>query len=228
MWNYQGAHVNEQQGDIGALLRQGCRLLQIEIDDEALARLVFYYASLLRWSKKVNLIGKKQQPRQIVENHFLDSLILLRYLQKIDTTLLDVGSGAGFPGLVCKTVLPSLGLILVEPRLKRVSFLRHIIRSLKMEGAVVRGVRLEDLDADQVSCSHITGRAVAKIGDFLSLVEGTASPESEILCMKGPRWRQELDEASAVLDSLSVTLCQVDEFTLPFSGVMRAVLTFRI
>lgn len=213
--------------DIRLQLQQGTSLLQLNIEDEALQKLERYVLELLHWNKKINLIAKKQSPGQVVENHFLDSLILLPYLRQEKTTLVDVGSGAGFPGLVCKTVLPSLRLVLVEPRLKRVSFLRHIIRTLSLKDTEVVADRLENVDPQRLSCSHITSRAVAGIGEFVEMISPVTVGDTEILCMKGPRWREELDQASSVLRKTGITLLQVDEFTLPFSGAGRAVLSFR-
>ncbi|MBM9604642.1 16S rRNA (guanine(527)-N(7))-methyltransferase RsmG [Desulfopila inferna] len=216
-----------QPEDIQSLLQQGSSLLQLNIDDDALQKLEQYAGELLRWNKKINLIAKKQDAHHIVENHFLDSLILLPYLSRDGSSLIDVGSGAGFPGLACKAALPDLRLVLVEPRLKRVSFLRHIIRTLRLENVEVLADRLEDVDPQRLSCSHISSRAVAEIGGFIEMVAGITGENTEILCMKGPKWREELDRASAVLHRFGIILSQVNEFTLPFSGASRAVLSFR-
>jgi 16S rRNA (guanine527-N7)-methyltransferase len=219
--------MKEEQEDIGELLRQGSRLLKLHIEEDALRKLETYATELLHWNRKINLIAKKQSLRQIIENHFLDSLILLPYLAGGKSTLVDVGTGAGFPGLVCKAALPDLALVLVEPRLKRVSFLRHIIRTLKLENVEVLAERIEDVEPGRLSCSHLTSRAVAEIGEFLEMIGAIGDEETEILCMKGPKWREELDKASVVLQKSGLTVSHINELTLPFSGADRAVLSFR-
>lgn len=216
-----------EQKVVGELLRKGSAGLNLEIEDRAFRLLDNYYQQLLRWSKKINLIGKKQTPEDIIENHFLDSLILLPYLQKKKCTLVDIGTGAGFPGLVCKTALPELRLTLVEPRLKRVSFLRHITRTLNFQGVTILADRVEDIAPEQLSCSHITSRAVAEIEQFILMIESVVAEGVDVLCMKGPKWKDELEQAQPTLKSLRIFLVRADQFNLPFSGAERAVLTFR-
>lgn len=209
--------------DFQRTLVEGCRLLRIDPEPDSIRLLAIYHSELIRWSKKINLIGKQQGARQIVENHFLDSLLLLSHLNREDETLVDVGTGAGFPGLVCKAALPSLRLILIEPRLKRVSFLRHVIRRLGLANTEVIAARVEDVDAKDLSRPCITSRAVAEIEDFVTMVGGLVSEDSRLLCMKGPKWRQELDRAMPVLNRLGLVCERVEEAALPFSGAYRAV-----
>lgn len=209
------------------ILTEGCRRLKLNLSDDAVQALELYLRELQRWNRKINLIAKKTTARQIIENHFLDSLIVLPYLDKPGCTLVDVGTGAGFPGLVCKAVLPHLSLKLIEPRQKRVSFLRHIIRTLELDGVEVMASRIEDIDPERLFCTCITSRAVADIGEFLEMVASIAAAETEIICMKGPKWRDELDEASSCMLQMGLALDRVDEFVLPFSAAQRALLFFR-
>lgn len=215
-----------QHEDVPAILSQGCRVLNLNLSNDAVQALVLYYTELRRWNRKINLIAKKTTAHQIIENHFLDSLILLPYLNKPGCTLIDVGTGAGFPGLVCKTALPGLALKLVEPRLKRVSFLRHIIRTLGLENVEVIASRIEEIDRETLSCTCLTSRAVADVGEFLTMVAGMATSETEIICMKGPKWREELERASSCMMQTGFTLNRVEKFVLPFSGAKRVLLFF--
>lgn len=213
-----------QQDIIVAQLRRGCDKLEIEVQPNSLAVLHQYFIELRRWSRRINLIARRTDDLQIVENHFLDSLLLLPYLRSSGRSLLDVGTGAGFPGLVCKAAHPALSLILVEPRLKRVSFLRHIIRSLQLQNIEVIASRVERIDRVDVGC--ITSRAVADIELFLHMAEPLAGPETDIVCMKGPLWREELERASATLQQKRLVLSRFEEFELPTSGAQRALLFF--
>jgi 16S rRNA (guanine527-N7)-methyltransferase len=222
-----GNTVERQAGNIGELLRKGCLTLELEVAEDTFDLLERYCQELLHWSRKINLVGKKQSPQLLIENHFLDSLVLLPYLKNEGCILVDVGSGAGFPGLVCKTALPDLQLKLVEPRLKRVSFLRHIIRSLGLEKVEVFADRLENIAPESLSSTNITSRAVAEIEQFAEMVDPYVDDETQILCMKGPKWKEEFDRASPTLERLRLVLAGVDELSLPFSQAERAVLTFR-
>ncbi len=207
-------------------LLEGCDKLGIDLAEEAIHKLKLYYAELLRWRKKINLIGKKQDPKQIIESHFLDSLMLLPHISNNGKTLVDVGSGAGFPGLVCKTALPALQLVLIEPRLKRVSFLRHIIRTLKLQDIEIYAKRIEEIPKGSLSGASFTSRAVAEIDEFLIMIQHLLSEDARVICMKGPKWEEEMTGAASSLRDFNLEVTQVNEFVLPFSSAKRAILCF--
>ncbi len=216
--------------DFNKRLETGLQHLGIEISPEAFDRLTLYFGELKKWSKKVNLIAKSASDEQIVENHFLDSLTILPLLTDNNTHLLDIGTGAGFPALICKAALPELAVTLVEPRLKRVSFLGHIIRTLGLEEVRVLPSRVEDTEQLPASLTftHITARAVTEIGSFLQMVERFSPASPQLICMKGPKWREELAAASKILDRSPYSLDHVVECTLPFSGAERSLLIFGV
>lgn len=208
------------------LLRDGAGDLDIDIDGRQARRLYCYFQELKRWSKKMNLISRNVSDEEIVEKHFLDSLALLPLLEERQAGLLDVGSGAGFPGLVCKAVRPEMKTALVEPRLKRVSFLRHICRLLDLTDIEVHGCRLEERTIEGESAfGWVVSRAVAEIGDFLTLCNRFRDYGSSVVCMKGPGYLDELDE-SAEADR-GWQLADVRTYQLPHSGAQRALLVFR-
>ena len=209
------------------LLLHGAAALALELDREAVAALALYHNELQRWSGKVNLIAKNTPVAQVVENHFLDSLTLLPLLPP-GARLLDIGTGAGFPGLVCKAVRPDLIPTLVEPRLKRVSFLRHIVRILGLTDVTIVAGRIEDQQRlpSTTPFTHVTSRAVTDIAGFLTMAGRFAQPGLQLICMKGPKWREEIVAAAAVITGLGLKLEQACETTLPFSGAMRALLVF--
>jgi 16S rRNA (guanine527-N7)-methyltransferase len=103
-----------------------------------------YLLLLIKWQKSQRLVGSTD-PDWIVENLFLDSLLFLKVLPSPLRTLLDLGSGAGFPGIPLKIVLAEVELVLVESRRKRVSFLSSAVRELGLEHARVVGSRVEDV-----------------------------------------------------------------------------------
>ncbi len=214
--------------EFSARLATGLNSFNLVLPPDAVGRLACYFNELLKWSKKVNLIAKATEPEQIIENHFIDSLTLLPLLTGAGTHLLDIGSGAGFPGLVCKAALPELAVTLVEPRGKRVSFLGHIARTLGLQGVTILTCRIENevqLPSRQIF-SHITGRAITEIGPFLLMVERFAPTGPQVICMKGPKWQEELATAAEIVSRSSYRLTKVIEHTLPFSGAKRSLLLF--
>lgn len=209
-------------------LQRGLESLGIIIPDSAYAPLEVYFNELTKWSKKVNLIAKSTPGSEIVEKHFLDSLTLLPFLQDKDVHLLDIGTGGGFPGLICKAALgDNLVLTLVEPRLKRVSFLRHIVRSLGLDDVDIRANRLEDEpELIEERFSYITCRAVTEIGPFVEMVSDFSVTGARLICMKGPKWVEELDEASEVIEKSGFKVGDAVEYVLPQSGAKRTLLFF--
>lgn len=175
----------------------------------------------------MNLIAKGTADKEIIENHFLDSLTLLPLLHEGDH-LLDIGTGAGFPGLVLKLAMPGLRGTLVEPRRKRVTFLNHIVRTVGIGDVRVLECRAEDesmLPTD-MGFTHVTSRAVTEIGGFLEMTARFAQSGARVICMKGPRWQEELNNAAELIKEGGYNCCEKRIFHLPNSGAERALVVF--
>ena len=204
------------------LLVRGAAQLGLAVDTAGVERLLIYLAELMKWSRRVNLIARDTPEAQVVETHFLDSLTLLPFLDGAgEVHLLDVGSGAGFPGLALACVRPDARFTLCEPRQKRVSFLRHVVRTLGLANVEVAPERVEAHLADWPGrFTHITSRAVAEPAAFLPLVRPLVTPATRVLLMLARA------EGLAGIDRLVSGPWRVDaerRFVLPFSGAPRLV-----
>ena len=204
------------------LLVRGGAQLGLAMDAAGVERLLVYLAELMKWSRRVNLIARDTPETQVVETHFLDSLTLLPFLDGAgEVHLLDVGSGAGFPGLALACVRPDARFTLCEPRQKRVSFLRHVVRTLGLANVEVVAERIEAHLADWPGrFTHITSRAVAEPAAFLPLVRPLVTPAARVLLMLARA------EGLAGIDRLVSGPWRVDaehRFVLPFSGAPRLV-----
>jgi len=213
--------------DFKGRLLAGMTDFESDLHDDAFDSLERYFNELKKWSRKLNLIAKSSSDDHILEKHFIDSLTLLPLLQKPGTHLLDVGTGAGFPGLVCKVACPGLRLTLVEPRQKKVSFLRQIVRILSLTDVAVLDCRIEDEGRlpSTVSLTHITSRAVSDIKVFMNMVERFSAGGARVICMKGPKWREEADAAVEIVNRTYIRE-RIIEHVLPFSGARRALLVY--
>lgn len=210
------------------ILAQGCKALGIPLSHaESIDRLVCYYNELVKWNRRMNLVSQATE-LEMVESHFLDSLTLLPHLNSEDRPqLLDVGTGAGFPGLVLKAAWPELELTLVEPRAKRVTFLRHIVRSLHLDHVTIIEKRLEPGLAGQLpTWACITSRAVANISDFLELAAPFSPPDGTVICMKGPKAEEEISQWLAEQPASPYTLQNIVTLALPFSRARRSLVIF--
>ena len=204
------------------LLVRGGAQLGLAMDAAGVERLLVYLAELMKWSRRVNLIARDTPETRVVETHFLDSLTLLPFLDGAgEVHLLDVGSGAGFPGLALACVRPDARFTLCEPRQKRVSFLRHVVRTLGLANVEVVADRVEaQASAWQGRFTHITSRAVAEPAAFLPLVRPLVTPATRVLLMLARA------EGLAGIDRLVSGPWRVDaerRFVLPFSKAPRLV-----
>jgi 16S rRNA (guanine527-N7)-methyltransferase len=219
-------------------LDEACRLLEhglaalglAPLPSPRLTQLYGYFTELGKWNRKMNLVAQAPD-REVLENHFLDSLTLLPAIADHGGPLLDVGSGAGFPGLVMKIAQPELAVSLLEPRQKRVQFLRHVIRTLRLTNIQVVEGRLTAGD-ETFALTHgqfplITSRAVTEIGPFLDLVATVTPPQGQVLCMKGPKAEGELATWRAQWPVTPFTMERSLSFTLPLSGAGRKIVVFR-
>jgi 16S rRNA (guanine527-N7)-methyltransferase len=201
------------------LLTEGAEQLGLVLDSAACDRLLVYLAELMKWSRRINLIARDTPEAQVIENHFLDSLTLLPLLHGDAVHLLDIGTGAGFPGLALACVLPEARFTLVEPRQKRVTFLRHVIRTLGLTNTSVVADRIEpQVAAWQGRFSHITSRAVVEPSLFLPLIWPLVAPATRVILMLAR------DEALAGIEQSPSGPWRIDEtknFILPFSGAPR-------
>jgi len=210
------------------LLGSGLRQLNIDLDAEVQGNLLIYAGELQKWNRRMNLIARNTPPEVSLEKHFLDSLTLLPFFENSGSrrqTILDVGTGAGFPGLVLAVARPDLQVILVEPRSKRVSFLRHLTRTLSLVNVEIIENRLESLpELCTGKIDFVTSRAVAEPAMFLSMVTPYLELGARALLMLGREQAQKFEIDNQVA---GIILEEKRNVTLPFSGAERTVCKVR-
>lgn len=224
-WRYGSLKTNRMVSK--EELRAELACLGLTISPEGESKVILYCQELLKWNRRINLIARNTPAPEALEKHFLDSLSLLTILHRYTENtpaLLDVGTGAGFPGLVLAAVRQDLQVTLVEPRLKRVSFLRHIVRSLKLENVKIVADRLEHAGCVAGDFPVITGRAVASVSNFLGLVSSVASADSVVICMQSVTGSNEnVSDSTGGNWQLLERVC----YTLPNSQAGRSLLLYR-
>jgi len=139
----------------------------LELSARQSGQVLAYLDLLMRWNRKINLTGIRSA-EECVTRHFGESLFASTQFL-LEGNLLDVGSGAGFPGLALKIAFPSLGVTLLEPAAKKRAFLKEVARVCRMDSVEVRGERLEDFV--QITpgpvFETVTSRAVGKLGQLI-------------------------------------------------------------
>ena len=173
----------------------------IEISDETVRKLQIYMDLLIEWNEKFNLTAITD-PEEIVSKHFCDSIIPLTVFD-IQGRVGDVGSGAGFPGLVWKIVRPDLSVVLIEPTGKRCTFLKEVIRTLDLKDIEVKNERSEDLaKTERESFDVITARAVANLQVLSELCLPLVKQGGSFIAMKGQNIDEELHNAEHAIEVL--------------------------
>jgi len=184
-------------------LAQYLDLENIVVDDETIVKLENFASLLHEWNQIHNLTGAKTVDAIYV--NIIDSLYPLTFI-KNPKTLLDVGTGAGFPGLALAIVLPETEVVLAEPLKKRVSFLKYAAIDLELSNVKVEAKRVEHVEHEAFTL--ITSRAVTNTKLLLDLTEKIADEKSEYLFYKGSRV---FDEVADVQHQLKYDIVQKNQ-----------------
>jgi len=203
----------------------GARRLNLDLTPEQTDRLLDFMAELRRWNRKINLIGPARPPEDLVL-HLLDSLAPLPYLPAGPLRLLDLGSGAGLPGLVLKILRPDWTVTLAEARAKRAAFLRQAGRLLRLDGLEVIQARLgpDHPEPPRRDFDLVTARAFGPLTELLPLAAPFLKTGGRLLAYKGPKADR---EPAAALNAEGFQLESRQDFRLPFLDRPRVVLLFR-
>lgn len=211
------------------MLSEAAGAMGIALGERALSSFAAYHRELLVWNSKFNLFSAKSD-RDIVIKHFIDSLTLLPYIRNETSRILDIGSGAGFPGIPLKIALNSLKVSLLESSRKKSSFLKHVIRSLGLTDAAVINSRTEFLMEDATYSGYfqvLTSRATVKLPVFLRLGAFFLAPEGLLIAMKGKRSDQEQTESASMSYDLGLKHIGSHDLTLPMTGDFRRIIVYK-
>lgn len=206
------------------LLEEGANELGVHLKDVEIDNFLFYLEELKLWSRKINLTGLKND-EDIIINHFIDSLTIVKYLTP-GSTLLDIGTGAGFPGVPVAMVCAENFVTCMDSSLKKITFVKHVIRRLGIENLKTIAGRAGQIEIDTAGFDFVAARAVSDIKTVIKLGRPYLNEKGKIIAMRGEKGVQELDEVSEELETLGVGIDMVDEFNLPISGARRVNILF--
>lgn len=160
------------------VLEAGVRELNLELPASFFERLLQYRDELVRWNSAYNLTAIRT-PAEMLVRHLLDSLVLLSH---VHGRVLDVGAGAGLPGIPLALANPALQVTLLDSNGKKARFMRHVLRTLKIENAQVMEARVEDHNG---SYDCITSRAFSSLSDFFDKTAHLLASGGVWVAMKG-------------------------------------------
>lgn len=186
-----------------------------------------YYQILMEESKKYNLTTITSE-EEVYIKHFYDSILILKYLQLDDQKLIDVGSGAGFPGIPLKIICPNLDITLVEPTGKRAKFLQLVIDTLKLEKIKIINDRAENIiQNNREQYDFATARAVAPLNILLELLTPFVKVNGKVIALKGSSYQEELSNAKSALKILNLSVENIYHDYLPKEMGERPIIIFK-
>ena len=185
-----------------------CKEFGIELTAEKIEKLTIYGNLLLEWNEKINLTAITE-PEQVLYKHFYDCILFLKHIKPQEgASLIDVGTGAGFPGMVLKIVRPDLKVTLLDSLNKRLIFLNEVITALGLEGISTIHMRAEEAGKSKQhreKYDYATARAVAALPTLLEYCTPLIKKGGNFVAMKGPSAKEEAKNSTNALSVLGLT-----------------------
>lgn len=203
------------------ILKEQALKSDIKLSDEQVLKLTRYYELLIEWNEKMNLTALTE-PQDVALKHFCDSILLLKYADiPVDSSLIDVGTGAGFPSVPIKIVRPDIKLCLLDSLNKRLTFLNEVVNELGLEDVKIVHARAEDgaRKADlREKFDFATSRAVAQLNVLSEYCLPYVKLNGAFLAMKGKYSEEEISNAKSAIKILGGKTVKVDTYNLADSS----------
>jgi 16S rRNA (guanine527-N7)-methyltransferase len=202
-------------------LIEGAGKLGIEFNARQVGQFELYYQELIEWNKKINLTAITDYSSVQVK-HFLDSLTITlawpkEEVERPDFNIIDIGTGAGFPGVPLKILFPQPRLVLIEPTIKKIAFLHHIIRKLELENVEVLDSRAEEaahLPLYREQFALVLSRAVALLPTLVELTLPFCQIGGRFIAQKKGEVEQEISRAGKAIAVLGGKLDRIKKIEL--------------
>ncbi len=194
----------------------------IVLNDKQIKQFELYYQTLIEWNEKMNLTAITDK-KEVYLKHFYDSLTLLKVVDLTnEESLCDVGTGAGFPGIVLKIFYPHIKLTLVDSLNKRINFLKDVVSILNLDNVICVHARAEEYaKVNREKFDIVTARAVASLNVLLEYCIPMVKKNKYFVAMKGHEDINLYENSLKILDSRIVN---VNEFLLPIENSQRTII----
>ncbi len=202
--------------------------LDINLSEIQVNQFYSYMNLLLEWNKVMNLTGITD-PKEIIIKHFIDSLTVISKINK-DSTIIDVGTGAGFPGIPIKIIFPETCVVLLDSLNKRINFLNEVIEKLNLKNIETVHGRAEDYGKDKKyreTFDIAIARAVAPLNILLEYLMPFVKVNGKCICMKGANINEEIKNSKRAINVLGGNLVSIDEFIIPDTEFKRNIIEIK-
>ena len=212
--------------DFSKEIKEKANKIDLQINDIQIEQFYNYMNLLLEWNQKINLTAITDE-NDIILKHFIDSITINKYLSDYKN-IVDVGTGAGFPGIPLNIINNKLEYTLVDSLNKRISFLNDVINNLELNNITAVHSRVEDFAKNNRECFDIaTSRAVASLNVLVEYLLPLIKVNGICICMKGPNIQEEIDNAKNAIELLGGKIETVEEITLPDSDITRNIVIIK-
>lgn len=203
--------------------------INVMLSEEQKEMFYEYMNILLDWNQKINLTTIIK-PEDIIIKHFIDSLTVLKYIKNEKINVIDIGTGAGFPGIPIKIANESNNVTLLDSLNKRVVFLDNVINELKLKDIVAVHARAEEyIKKEKREIYDIAvSRAVANMSTLLEYLLPYLKINGICVCMKGPNIEEELENSKKALNILGGKIIKIDSFNLPDGSKRNIIIVKKI
>ena len=211
--------------DFGEKITNLLKEINVNIDVRQVERFYRYMQLLLEWNQKINLTALTEED-DIVLKHFVDSLTVLKYIEN-NKTIVDVGTGAGFPGIPIALMDKSNKITLVDSLNKRINFLNEVKREIDIENIETVHSRAEDFGQNKEYREKFDisiSRAVANLSTLVEYLIPLVKIGGRIICMKGSNVEEEINNAKFAIKELGGEIKEVNEFCLPKTDMKRNII----
>ncbi len=202
--------------------------INIMFTEEQIIQFYKYMNLLIEWNKKINLTSI-EEPQEIILKHFIDSLTINSYIED-NQTLVDVGTGAGFPGIPIKIYRPNVKIVLVDSLNKRINFLNEVIKELNLKDIETVHSRVEDFGKNskyRESFDIVTARAVSNLAVLSEYLVPLTKIGGNCICMKGNEIEEECNNAKNAIKILGGKISKIDTFKLPENDISRNIIVIQ-
>ena len=201
--------------------------LGINLTNDQIDKLARFYQLLVTWNEKINLTTIIKE-EEVYLKHFYDSLTLIKVVDlRQPLTILDVGTGAGFPGIVLKIVFPNLKITLLDSLTKRINYLNEIIKELDLHDIETVCSRCEEYTKiNREKYDLVVARAVSHLKILSEMIIPTVKVNGYFIAMKA-NLNDELEKTIPMLKKLESELKEINEFTLPIENSKRTLVVIK-
>ncbi len=211
------------------IIISGAKHFDVQVGSEEVGKFSIHAEELIKWNSKTNLTAITD-PFEVAVKHFLDSLAPARMIPA-GSSMLDMGSGGGFPGIPLKIILPSLSVSMVDSSRKKISFLKHVIRTLGLEGIDACQARVENLSENKERFDVVICRAFSSLNKFIESALPVLAENGIMIALKGKIGRKEIESGRLLCNDNQyeglLYHTEIIKYSIPYIDSERSLMIIR-